>query len=156
MEKLHKTSPIMTIQMTKIFLKIFILLFVSFSTFAQTDKQMVEEAMMNYLDALYDAKPELIRESVHPKLNKFGFYRPAKDKPFGQMGQMSFERLEKLAGEWNAQKKPIDIPRKAEVIAVHEQIAIGKVSAEWGFDFMQLVKENGKWLIINIVWQSPE
>ena len=133
-----------------------ILSFLSLAASAQTDKVLVEKAMMNYLDALYDAKPELIRESVHPRLNKFGFYRPAKDKPFGKMGQMTFERLEKLAGEWNAEKKPIPTPRKAEIIAVHDQIVIGKVTADWGFDYMQLVKEDDKWLILNIVWQSPE
>lgn len=129
----------------------------SFGALAQSsEKQLVEKALNNYLDALYEAKPELIRESVHPKLGKYGFYRPDKQKPFGKMGQMTFERLEKLAGEWNAEKKPIAVPRKAEVIAVHDRIAIGKVSAEWGFDYCQLVKEDGKWLIINIVWQSPE
>ncbi len=133
-----------------------LLLFFSQAASAQTDKVLVEKAMMNYLDALYDAKPELIRESVHPKLGKYGFYRPSKDMPFGKMGQMTFERLETLAGEWNAEKKPIATPRIAEVIAVHEQIAIGKVSADWGFDYVQLIKENGLWLIINIVWQSPE
>jgi hypothetical protein len=131
-------------------------LFISLSSFAQNDNQLVEKAMMNYLDALYDARPELIKESVHPNLNKFGFYQEGKDKPFGKMGQMSFERLEKLAGEWNAAKKIISIPKKVEVLAVHDKIAIGKVSAEWGFDFIQLVKEDNKWLIINIVWQSPE
>jgi Putative lumazine-binding len=124
--------------------------------FAQTDQQLVEKALNNYLDALYEAKPELIRESVHPKLGKYGFYRPGKDQAFGKMGQMTYERLEKLAAEWNAAKKPIPVPKKAEVIAVHERIAIGKVAAEWGFDYCQLVKEDGKWLIINIIWQSPE
>lgn len=135
---------------------IILCLFISFSASAQTDKELVEKALNNYLDALYEAKPELIRESIHPKLGKYGFYRPAKDKPFGKMGQMSFERLEKLAGEWNAEKKTISVPKKAEVLAVHERIAIGKVTAEWGFDYCELVKEDNKWLIINIIWQSPE
>jgi Putative lumazine-binding len=125
-------------------------------SFAQTDHQMVEKALNNYVDALYEAKPELIRESIHPKLGKYGFYRSKKDQPFGKMGQMTYERLEKLAAEWNADKKPIPVPKKAEVIAVHERIAIGKISAEWGFDYCQLIKEEGKWYIINIVWQSPE
>jgi hypothetical protein len=136
--------------------QILVLLFFSFSAVAQSAKALVEKALNNYLDALYEAKPELIRESIHPKLGKYGFYRPAKDAPFGKMGQMTYERLEKLAGEWNAAKKPIAVPKKAEVIAVHERIALGKVSAEWGFDYCQLVKEEGKWMIINIIWQSPE
>lgn len=142
--------------------KLFLIAFIStcvgiFGVFAQSnDRELVKKALDNYLDALYEAKPELIRESVHPKLGKYGFYRPAKDKPFGKMGQMTFAQLEKLAGEWNAEKKPIAIPRQSEVIAVHDRIAFGKVSAEWGFDYCQLVKEEGKWMIINIVWQSPE
>ena len=39
-----------------------------------SDKEAVRQAAMNYLDALYQAKPELIEKSVHPDLSKRGYF----------------------------------------------------------------------------------
>ena len=39
------------------------------------EKDAVAAAAMDYIVALYEAKPELIARSVHPSLAKVGFYK---------------------------------------------------------------------------------
>ena len=42
------------------------------------DEKGIEQAVLNYVSSIYDMKPELLDESVHPKLQKVG-YMPAED-----------------------------------------------------------------------------
>jgi len=45
-------------------------------------------------------------------------------------------------------------PRKIEIYEVHDKTASAKLTAMWGINFMHLYKADGKWKIINIMWQS--
>jgi hypothetical protein len=40
------------------------------------------------------------------------------------------------------------------VLDVLDQTAVAKVTAQWGIDYMHLAKYDGRWKIINIVWQA--
>jgi hypothetical protein len=46
-------------------------------------------------------------------------------------------------------------PREVVVGEVNDQTATAKVVAWWGIDYLQLAKFNGKWMIVNVIWQSP-
>lgn len=119
------------------------------------DKTAVHNAAKDYIDALYEAKPELIERSVHPKLAKTGFWR--NDQGVYKQGQMTYEQLYKLAGNWkHDEKKDLSkSPREVVVLEVLDQTASAKVIADWGIDYMHLAKFDGQWKIINILWQSP-
>jgi hypothetical protein len=128
----------------------------SASSFAQTDKELVYAAIEDYVDGLYLVQPERIKRSVHPELMKKGFWK-AKDKTdYVYDGQMTFDQLVALAAKWNANGKlPKDAPRKIEVYDVQDQTACGKLTASWGTDYCQLARYDGKWMIVNILWQGP-
>jgi hypothetical protein len=119
------------------------------------EKEAVRRAALDYLDALYKVKPELIERSVHPKLNKLGFYRKDTTVPYREMG-MTYDQLLALAGKWNKDGKNVGpkSPYEAIVLDVSDQTAAAKVKAEWGFDYLLLAKYEGKWKIIQILWQS--
>ena len=36
-----------------------------------------------------------------------------------------------------------------------DQTASIKLVAEWGVDYMHLAKFDGKWMIVNMLWQGP-
>ncbi|MFZ5970360.1 MAG: nuclear transport factor 2 family protein [Bacteroidota bacterium] len=123
---------------------------------AQTDRELVYAAIEDYVDALYLVQPERIQRSVHPQLTKKGFWRP-QDKPDYQPESiMTYTQLYELAGKWNIKKTlPADAPRQIEIFDVQDQTACGKLTAQWGTDYFQLAQYDGRWLITNIVWQSP-
>jgi hypothetical protein len=37
---------------------------------------------------------------------------------------------------------------------VADKTACGKLTAKWGQDYFQLAKENGRWMIHHVMWQS--
>jgi hypothetical protein len=119
-----------------------------------TDKAAVHQAALDYVEALYLADPARIERSVHPSLAKQGFYRAAAGAPYGPMNPMTYTQLVTLAGSWNKDGKRDTSIKKIEVLDVLDQTAVAKVWANWGIDHMQLAKFDGRWKIVNIVWQS--
>lgn len=119
------------------------------------ERKAVEEAVADYLNALYDAKPELIERSVHKDLRKIGFGRWGEQKDYRSF-PMTYEQLHKLAGSWNQDGSKVDdeSPRKIEIYEVLDKTACAKLTAEWGIDYFHLAKYEDKWKIINVLWQS--
>ena len=120
------------------------------------DKAAVRAAAMDYLDALYQAKPELIARSIHPKLTKVGFYKKQGQTEYSE-SPMTYDQLFSLAGTWNKDgKQAVDkAPKDVAVYEVLDQTASAKVTAKWGIDYLHLAKYDGKWKVINILWQAP-
>ncbi len=50
---------------------------------------------------------------------------------------------------------PKDAPKNVEVLDVLNQTASAKLTASWGIDYMHLAKYDGKWKIVQVLWQSP-
>lgn len=120
------------------------------------DRDLVYAAIEDYVDALYLVQPERIKKSVHPNLTKKGFWRPKDKSEYNPETIMTFDQLYELAGKWNAKGTlPKDAPKKIEIFDVQDQTACGKLTASWGTDYFQLAKYDGRWLIVNIVWQGP-
>ena len=113
----------------------------------------VKRACLDYVEGIYEVKPEWIKRSVHPDLKKFGFAR-TKD---GYRGiPMTFDQLVTLAGKWNKDGRAgNDSPKKVEIFDVLDKTASAKLTAHWGIDYFHLVKEDDKWLIYQVLWQSP-
>ena len=120
-----------------------------------TDRELVHSAVLDYVEALYDVAPKRIERSVDPKLVKYGFGRRSPEQSYRGL-EMTYEQLVELAGRWNAEGKVAeDAPKKIEVLDVLPHIACAKLTAQWGTDYMQLVKQDGEWRIRHVLWQTP-
>lgn len=120
-----------------------------------TDEESINLAVMDYVNAIYEVKPELVDKSVHDKLQKVGFV-PKKDGGGYREMWMTKDELRELAVHWNQDGSVDPATAKAEVkiVVQLDQIAAVRLDAEWGIDFIQLAKIKGTWMIINVVWQT--
>ena len=120
-----------------------------------SDESAVLQAAYDYIDAFYLPDWSLFERSVWKDFNKIGFaWREEKDE-YSRPLNMSAERAKELIGEWGIKhSKPENAVRKATVLEVNDQTAIAKVEAFWGFDYLQLAKIDGRWMIVHILWQS--
>lgn len=121
---------------------------------SDTDAKEIEQAVLNYVSSIYDVKPDLLDESVSPKLQKLG-YMPAKDGSGLEEGWMTFAELKDLAGHLNKDGMfdPKTSPRKVTILEHTDMIANVKLDAAWGIDYIHLTKNSGKWMIINVIWE---
>lgn len=121
---------------------------------ADTDAEGVERAVLDYVEGIYEVKPELIDRGVHPDLVKFGYWRNAESGEITSM-PMTFDQLRSLAAQWNADGQlGDDAPKRITVHEVWDKTASASLEAAWGVDFMHLVKEDGEWKILQVLWQS--
>lgn len=130
-------------------------LFFITALFAQNadEKAAVEKAVVNYVNAFYEADTTKAYESIARDLAKRGYYT-SKEGAVVE-AKMSFEQLVKLAQRWKAsQNITPQTPRNVTVFEILDKIASAKVEAKWGIDYFHLAKVNGTWTIINVLWQE--
>ena len=123
-------------------------------TGAAADRAAVQQAALDYVEGLYEADVTRIERSVHPQLQKRGFWRDNVTAPWGPQETMTYEQLINLTKTWNAKKTRDTTIKKVEVYDVVDQTASAKVTAMWGIDYLHLAKYQGRWKIINILWQA--
>ena len=121
---------------------------------AAADKAAVQQAALDYVEGIYLTDTARIERSVHPQLTKRGFWRDAATAPWGPQQTMTYDQLITLTKTWNADKKRDTTIKKVDVYDVLDQTATAKVTAMWGIDYLHLAKYDGKWQIINILWQE--
>ena len=120
-----------------------------------SNKEQVHAAIEDYVLGLYQVAPERIKRSVDTTLHKIGYY-DYNGEAYNHV-PMTYQQLYDLAGTWNKSGKEAnaDSPQKIEIYEVHDRTASAKLTAAWGIDFMHLSKVDGRWKIMNIMWQSP-
>jgi phage gp16-like protein len=123
---------------------------------AQTadDREGVRQAALDYVEGLYKAEPARIERSVHPGLTKHGFWRKPGETAYQPQSTMTFAQLLDLAGKWNKDGKRDTSIKEVIVLDVLDKTAAAKIVAAWGIDYMQLAKYDGRWQIVNILWQA--
>ena len=122
---------------------------------ADEDDDAIRAAVGNYADAAYQVKPELVEESVHPKLQKVGYVTGAGEESYRELW-MNFYELRELVSYWNKEQRfPKDTAkREIKILDRLDQTAVARLDAEWGIDYFQLAKIDGKWMIMNVIWQT--
>lgn len=123
------------------------------------DHAGVRRAVQDYVDAVYEVKPELIARSVHPTLVKQGMVKgTSANATYRGPTPMTYQQLYDLAGSWNKDNRsvnPATAPKVIEVYDVQDATALAKLTASWGTDYFLLAKLEGKWMIMQILWQTP-
>lgn len=122
---------------------------------ANADREAVRQAVLDYVEGVYNVQPERIERSVSPNLAKLGFYRPQTETAYRPGRSMAFQQLVEVAKNYNKEGKlRKDAPKDIQIYEVLDQTASVKLTAEWGIDYMHLAKMDGKWMIVNVLWQS--
>jgi putative lumazine-binding protein len=122
---------------------------------ANADREAVRQAVLDYVEGIYNVQPERIERSVSPNLAKLGFYRPPTETNYRPGRSMAFQQLVEIAKTFNKDGKlRKDAPKDIQIYDVLDQTATVKLTADWGIDYMHLAKMDGKWMIINVLWQS--
>jgi hypothetical protein len=125
---------------------------------AQTaaDSAGVRAAVMDYVEAIYRVDTARIVRSVHPDMAKRGYYIPRNQTAYTN-SPMTYAQLINVAKTFNA-KGNINAETAAKqvtILDILDQTASVKLVASWGIDYMHLARYDGRWMIVNVLWQSP-
>jgi hypothetical protein len=122
----------------------------------QVDPEGVRRAALDYLEGFYEGDSAKLVRSVRPDVRKVGYFKNRGATAY-EAEAMSYAEMIAYANNFkkNGRTTPASAPREVIVGEVNDQTATAKVVAWWGIDYLQLARYNGKWMIVNVMWQSP-
>ena len=116
------------------------------------DSNAIRQAALDYIEGYYEGNAERMARAVHPELAKRivnvderGRYR---------LGQMSAMTLVEGTRAGGGRDTP-EAERRTDVtiLDIYQSSASAKIYASGWVDYLHLAKWNGRWVIINVLWE---
>jgi len=121
------------------------------------DEKAVHAALEDYVLGFYEAAPERLERSISKDMKKMGYWRESTESDWLGPLHMTYEQALELAGSWNeGGRQGEDLKYSIELHEVSGRTATGKLTAKWGLDYVHLAKEEGRWRIHHVIWQSVD
>lgn len=123
---------------------------------SNADNEAIKRAVLDYVEGLYNADSTLIYRGASKGIAKMGVGSNSKESTTIADNRLDFQGLVDLANNWNKNKEVNPQTARKEVI-IYEVLpysASVKLVASWGVDYMHLAKYDGKWKIVNVLWQG--
>src|SRR5215510_14204300 len=121
---------------------------------AQTpaDSTAIRAAALDYIEGWYEGNAERMERALHPELAK----RIVRTNPEGKsrLDQMSAMSLVQGTRRAYGKQTPKEKQQKdVTILDVFENAACAKVVAADWVDYLQLARWNGRWVIVNVLWE---
>jgi len=145
--------------MKRIALVLFIILAASFGeASAQTpvspaDAAAIKQTALDYIEGWYEGNAERMERALSPELAK-RIVRTNPQNGASRLDQMSAMTLVQFTRAGGGSKTPKERQQKdVTILDVFENAACVKVIASDWVDYLQVAKFNGRWVIVNVLWE---
>jgi hypothetical protein len=122
---------------------------------AQTaaDREAIKQTALDYIEGYYDGNAERMERSLHPDLAK-RIVRTDPSTGKSRLEHMTAPRLTQIAGSMKSRPVPKDKQQKdVTILDLFENAACVKiVAADW-VDYLHVSKFDGRWVIVNVLWE---
>ncbi|MFM9840020.1 MAG: nuclear transport factor 2 family protein [Cyclobacteriaceae bacterium] len=123
---------------------------------AQTAQDTVDirRVALAYIEAQHTPNPKLMEAALHPRLVKRSVFR-SKATQKDYISEYFTENMVILAETYNKKgdKFPKNPKKEVKLLDISARTASVKLIADEWIDYMHIVKTNGEWKIINVLWQ---
>ena len=146
--------------MRKLFFLLFpILYFTAFTATAQTAKDSMEirQVALDYIESQHNLNPAQFDRAAHPRMVKRTFWVNKKTQK-EYLGETFKDAMVLLAETYNqnGDKFPESPTKEVIILDVFDKTASVKLIADDWIDYMHIVKLEGKWQIVNVLWQFKD
>jgi hypothetical protein len=116
------------------------------------DSSGIRQAALDYIEGYYEGNAERMARAVHPELAK----RIVRVNEQGRymLGQMSAMTLVEGTRAGGGKDTPVAERRKdVTIFDIYQNAASAKIYASGWVDYLHLAKWNGRWVIVNVLWE---
>ena len=143
--------------MNKIALFLAFLTLLSFTVgYSQTtdESSAIRSAAMDYVEGWYEGNVERMKRSLHPDLVKRAvFEHPKTKRPIlNHLSKTTLLEYTNAGGGKNTPKEKLFY--EVTILDIYKGIATVKGLSANYVDYIHLAKWNGKWMIVNILWDK--
>ena len=124
---------------------------------ATADQVAIKQAALDYIEGWYEGNAERMERALHPELAKriVQTNRQNNQSRLDQMSALSLIQGTRRGGGKNTPKERQQ--KDVTILDVYENAASVKVIASDWIDYLHMAKFNGKWVIVNVLWEfKPE
>ena len=117
------------------------------------DSAGIREAALNYIEGWYDGDAQRMEKALHPELAK---RIVTTDPARGRSTFSSMSALTLINGTRNGGGKATPVANRRKdvwILDVFEGAATARVDASDWVDYLQLARWNGRWVIVNVLWE---
>lgn len=122
------------------------------TTASDADKAGITAAALDYIEGWYEGNAERMERALHPDLAKrIVFTNPEGRSRLEQMSAMGLVQGVKRGGGKNTPKEKQQ--KDVTILDIYENAASVKVVASDWIDYLHVAKFNGRWVIVNVLWE---
>jgi hypothetical protein len=119
---------------------------------SDAEKAAITATALDYIEGWYEGNPERMERALHPDLAKrIVMTSPEGRSQLQQMSAMGLVQGVKRGGGKNTPKEKQQ--KDVTILDVFENAASVKVVASDWIDYLQIAKFNGRWVIVNVLWE---
>ncbi len=117
------------------------------------DATAIKQTALDYIEGWYEGNAERMERALHPELAKRIVRTDAKTGRSG-LGQMSALSLVQGTRAGGGKSTPKEKQQKdVTILDVFENAASVKVVASDWIDYLHIARFNGRWVIVNVLWE---
>jgi hypothetical protein len=118
-----------------------------------TDEDAIKQTALDYIEGWYEGNVERMERALHPELAKRAVFT---DKTSGnsRLHKMDATMLVEATKTGNGKNTPVEKQMKeVTILDKYENVACVKIIATDWIDYLQVAKFDGRWVIVNVLWE---
>jgi Putative lumazine-binding len=117
------------------------------------DRAEIQRTALDYIEGFYDGDAARMERALHPELAKRIVHvdQPSTRARLAEMSALTLVQL--TAARAGAPTPAAERQSDVTVLDAFENAASVKVVASAWIDYLHLVRWNGRWLIVNVLWE---
>jgi len=125
---------------------------VEVSAQGEADAAAIKQTALDYIEGWYEGNGERMERALHPELAKRIVRTNAEG--YSRLDQMSAMSLVQGTRSGYGKKTPKEKQQKdVTILDVFQNAASVKVVAADWIDYLHVAKANGRWQIVNVLWE---
>lgn len=118
-----------------------------------SEAELIKQTALDYIEGWYEGNAERMERALHPELAKRIVRTDPASKRSG-LGQMSAMTLVQGTRAGGGKDTPKEKQQKdVTVLDIFGNSASAKIIASEWVDYLHLAKWNGRWVIVNVLWE---
>lgn len=119
----------------------------------KADEEAIKATALDYIEGWYEGNAERMERALHPELAKRVVMTDRQNgrSRLDQMGAMTLVQYTKAG---YGTRTPVEKRQKdVTILDIYENVAMVKVVAYDWIDYLQIARFNGRWVIVNVLWE---
>jgi hypothetical protein len=124
---------------------------------AGSEEDAIKKAALDYCEGWYAGDAERMESCLHPQLAKRVVRRDPESGRVTLVNMSALELVQATRKGWGAKVPKEGQQKDIEILDVFGNVASVRATMSGWIDYMHLAKWNGRWVIVNVLWEpKPE